>query len=233
VFILTEALRALHRILTDSQGYVNLSEQRKAKLGTYIDASYNSLKILKIPLKKIKDYLKLNAKLNPDYPELKNYDFIAREIAYGFERRFEEYPAFPMAKFYEGTEGLKEVANEILKEKGVKVDAFLSSKLMNFIPFFSEYFRKLRKERNIFLRAITDKAPIIEERKIKDIEELRKIKYLDEITKDLESAIYIYKNKIAVITATERERGGIIIENKEFAEILRRMFSRYWEFAEK
>jgi hypothetical protein len=232
-FILTETIRVLHRVLTDSAGYVNLSSNRKLVLSIYINELYNSLKLLGIPLKNIKKYLKINSNLQQNYLELRNYDFIAREISYAFERRFEESPAFPRAEYYDGTEGLKKVANEILREKGTPVDVFFSSKLTKAVPFYSKYFRKTRIERNIPLRVLSDESKKIEKTKKKDKEELRKIRYAKGITKGINSAVYIFHNKLAVITATERERGGIIIENKELSEIMKRLFEKYWTSAKK
>lgn len=232
-FILTETIRVLHRVLTDSAGYVNLSSNRKLVLSSYINELYNSLKLLGIPLKNIKKYLKINSNLRQDYPELRDYDFIAREISYAFERRFEESPAFPRAEYYEGTEGLKQATNEILKEKGTPVNVFFSSKLADAVPFYSKYFRKTRIERKIPLRVLSDESKKIEKTKKKDKEELREIRYAKGITNELNSAVYIFRNKLAVITATERERGGIIIENKELSELMNKLFEKYWNSSKK
>lgn len=81
------------------------------------------------------------------------------------------------------------------------------------------------------MRVVSDRGKEIIERKAKDKAELRKIKFNDALTQDLDTAIYVYGNKLAMITATERERGGMIIENKEIATIFKRLFGIIWEKA--
>jgi hypothetical protein len=44
----------------------------------------------------------------------------------------------------------------------------------------------------------------------------------------LNTGIYIYGNKIAMISAAEKGKGGIIIENKEMTEMIRRLFWSTW-----
>lgn len=88
--ILTEALRALHRILTDCKGWKNLSSRHKYLLKKYMLAIYNSMKQLKIEIsqKKIEEYLKLNAKLQSFYPELnKNIPKIVEDLVSYFKRK--------------------------------------------------------------------------------------------------------------------------------------------------
>lgn len=232
-FILMESLRTAHRILIDCKGYAYLDKKRKDKFTPYLTSLYQSLNELKIPIKKIKDYLELNAKLQPFYPELKDTDFVAREIGYAFERKFNAEIAWPRAEVYEGLDGFKKMANEILTEKGIKIYAIASSKLFPFDPSFSEFFRKIRKERNIFLQLITDRTEEMKDLKIKDKEELRKIKFSDSLTKDLGVGIYIYKNKLITLTVTKKEMGGTVLENTELTEILRKLFEESWKVAEE
>jgi len=71
----TECIRAAHRVLTDSEGYENLSKDRKRRVKRYMkpltDYSENNLKSL----------LEINANAYPCYPELKeNTDKVVNEI---------------------------------------------------------------------------------------------------------------------------------------------------------
>lgn len=70
-FIITESLRSIHRVFTDSNGYTNLSRTRKALIRKYLRALRDNLKKLKISPEKIKYLLSLNSKLQDYYPELK------------------------------------------------------------------------------------------------------------------------------------------------------------------
>ena len=69
--IVTESLRAIHRVFTDCKGYSNLSRTRKELIKKYLRALRDNLKYLEIPKEKIKDLLSLNSKLQDFYPELK------------------------------------------------------------------------------------------------------------------------------------------------------------------
>lgn len=70
--IVTESLRAIHRVFTDCKGYSNLSKTRKELIKKYLRALRNNLKYLEVPKEKIKSLLALNSKLQDYYPELKN-----------------------------------------------------------------------------------------------------------------------------------------------------------------
>lgn len=69
--ILTESLRASHRVLTDSNGYANLSPKRKILIRKYFRALRSTLRDLGIPKEKISTLLSLNSQLQDYYPELK------------------------------------------------------------------------------------------------------------------------------------------------------------------
>lgn len=69
--IVTESLRVIHRVFTDSKGYSNLSKTRKELIKKYLRALRDNLKYLEIPKEEIKDLLILNSKLQDYYSELK------------------------------------------------------------------------------------------------------------------------------------------------------------------
>ncbi len=80
-FLLTEALRVVHRILIDKVTYnKNLKRHRRKKLKHYLTVIADLFYKLNIKKEKIIDYLVLNSELNKFYPELKNIDLIIEEI---------------------------------------------------------------------------------------------------------------------------------------------------------
>ncbi|MFC1651763.1 hypothetical protein ACFL24_01225 [Patescibacteria group bacterium] len=88
ITILTEAIRTTHRVLTDCKAYSNLSVHRKKILAKYIQQINRCLKELDISQDKIKNYLKLNAKLQSVYPELsKSINSVNEEILDALRRR--------------------------------------------------------------------------------------------------------------------------------------------------
>lgn len=72
--IITESLRAIHRVFTDSKGYSNLSRMRKNLIKKYLFALRNNLRELGIPKEKILELISLDSKLQDYYPELKKME---------------------------------------------------------------------------------------------------------------------------------------------------------------
>lgn len=72
--IFTEAIRTIHRIVTDCGGYKKLSKKRKQKIRAYFRSLLISSKKLKLIINKIvlADILKINAQSQDYYPELLN-----------------------------------------------------------------------------------------------------------------------------------------------------------------
>ncbi len=70
--VLTEAIRVLHRIITDAGDYQNLSRHRKQKIRDFYSGIFDSAAKLNIKITEsiLKKYLKMNAKLQSYYPEL-------------------------------------------------------------------------------------------------------------------------------------------------------------------
>ncbi len=89
--ILCQALRAIHRIISDCNGYDNLSQRRKEKLRSFYKAAImcqNKLGI-EIDQKHLTIMLQKNAELQPFYPELeKSMNKTTKEII-DAEVRFE------------------------------------------------------------------------------------------------------------------------------------------------
>ena len=69
--IITESLRAVHRVFTDCDGYTNLSRMRRELIREYLMALRDNLRDLEISKENIKKLLFLNSKLQDYYPELK------------------------------------------------------------------------------------------------------------------------------------------------------------------
>lgn len=88
-FVLTEAVRVVHRVFSDSKRYSNLGKHRQRRLTDYLKSIFSITNELKISHERIQKYLILNAKLNPFYPELReNINLTNKEILNSFERKF-------------------------------------------------------------------------------------------------------------------------------------------------
>ncbi len=69
--ILSQALRAIHRIVSDCGGYKNLSQRRKEKLRSFYKAMIMCQNKLGIESENLETLLRQNAELQNFYPELK------------------------------------------------------------------------------------------------------------------------------------------------------------------
>jgi len=134
-------------------------------------------------------------------------------------------------EFYDGVEGLKTASEDMIKKENKTVRSYLVVDFLKYIPFYHPGFRLRRKEKKVFLRAICEKSTASEEFKKLDKKELREIRYMDKLMKGLNSGFYVYEDKCLFIKANEKEQFGIIIQDKEFAELQRRIYENLWKIA--
>ncbi len=134
----------------------------------------------------------------------------------------------PEVEFYQGIEGFKTVANDLLKQQNSTISAYVAEKNLQYLPIFHLQFRRRRKERKMKVKMITEKSEITKEMQGKDKEELRETRFLDKVMKDSEVSFFIYGDKVAQIMATEKEQLGIITKNKSIADFHRKMFDLLW-----
>lgn len=82
--IVCEALRSTHRIIVDAKNYRSLSKNRRYRFRKFVKAAAFAAKRLGFELseKNIDDALELQAKLQPQYPELKNYSETTKTLTY-------------------------------------------------------------------------------------------------------------------------------------------------------
>lgn len=226
-----ESIRILHRVYTDSPWEKIGSENRREKLNNL------SRKLNNVAINDLEKVLLWNFKTYSEiFPELKNgVQDTLREIKdYRRKTSSADMPVWPRAEFHNADEGFERVVNEIMEEKGGKVFAIISSVMLKTIPEQAKQFRIRRIENKISIKAIVDdESREIREMHNRDKEELREMRFSNKFTHLLNTAIYIYGNKIAMISAAKGGKGGIIIENKEMAEMFRRTFKYIWKSLDK
>ena len=137
----------------------------------------------------------------------------------------------PEVKFYEGTEGLKEVYEDTLTAKE-EIRAYAAYEdLYSALPeYFPRYFER-RAAKGIHARAILPKTPMALERRKKDIEEERTSILLPSATFGLHPEINIYDDKVMI--ASWREKLGIIIKSSEIADAMKKIYELAWERAKQ
>jgi len=133
----------------------------------------------------------------------------------------------PKVFFYEGRNGLDEVYNDTLKHKG-EIVAFTTEKfvLTDGKQLSNDYIKR-RLKLKIPVRVIGPVSKEVMELKKNDEKELRKTKMLprEVFTSDVE--VGIYGNKVDFISFNKEF--GLIIENKEIADTMKKIFEIIWK----
>ncbi len=137
----------------------------------------------------------------------------------------------PRIKFYEGIEGLKHVYEDTLTSSET-ILAYASVEDVNSgIPnYFPEYFKR-RSAKNIHIRAIFPETPLAYERSALDMDEKRESLLVPFDKYNFTPEINIYDNKIMI--ASWKEKLGIIIESKEIADVMKKIYGLAWEEAKR
>lgn len=135
----------------------------------------------------------------------------------------------PKIRFYEGTEGLEYVYEDTLtSSESIRAYATVDDMHKTLPNYFPKYYQR-RAEKNIPIRAIVPGTPVAQERKTHDIEEKREIAFVPPDKYYFSPEINIYDNKVMI--ASWREKLGIIIESKEIAEAMKKIYELAWERA--
>lgn len=133
----------------------------------------------------------------------------------------------PRVTFYEGVDGIKEVLQDMLKEKQT-VSAFSDFKHMAavFGDYYFDVFPPERARRGIISRNIVPDTPKARELAKTDAKYLRETKFLP--VPDLKTEINIYGNKVALNSYQSNPPFGVIIEDHDISETLRTIWQQLW-----
>jgi nucleosome binding factor SPN SPT16 subunit len=89
-------------------------------------------------------------------------------------------------------------------------------------------FVKRRVKKRIQAKIIQQESPLMIKSRKKDKEQLREMRFSPVTFK---SSVFIYRDKIALMTLTENILLGVIIKNMEIAETQKQVFSLLWELS--
>ncbi|MBT4120878.1 MAG: hypothetical protein HOA57_03245 [Candidatus Magasanikbacteria bacterium] len=136
----------------------------------------------------------------------------------------------PMVRFYKGLSAIKELHNNILKEKGLKEYDILTAEtdwLQLDEKFFSDFLQR-RADKGIKTRLIIDSKSINLKHQKKNYDLKREVKYLPtEHQGAFTSEIYIMPRKVIFI-AEKKELLAVEIESMDIVEAQRFMFNFLW-----
>ncbi|MEW6610388.1 MAG: helix-turn-helix domain-containing protein [Patescibacteria group bacterium] len=132
----------------------------------------------------------------------------------------------PKVQFYEGEKGMREAYEDTLTAKG-GILAYANVQTMHWaLPkFFPEYYTRRTKEK-VSIKAIMPQNELSRERAAHDREEIRQSKFLPE-GQEFSPEVNIYNNKVLI--ASWKEKMAVIIESKEFADLMKLMYQLLWE----
>lgn len=145
-----------------------------------------------------------------------------------------QYSQKPKITFYEGVEGIKQIAEILLEVPGSIRESFMGVDEKMIHPeikrFYEEEFINRRIEKKILYRGITV-GPLPMGTKYKKTTEgqLRELKYIDANILPLKIHIDIFpKNKVAIYSYNKDVMMGVIIEHESFYVSMRTVFKLAW-----
>jgi len=137
----------------------------------------------------------------------------------------------PRVRFYEGTAGLKEVYEDTLTStEPIRAYATVDDMHRALPNYFPDYYKR-RAGKGISIRGIIPKTEIGMERGRRDAEEKRETAFVPPDKYYFSPEINIYDNKIMI--ASWREKLGIIIESREIADAMKKIYELSWAEAKR
>lgn len=132
----------------------------------------------------------------------------------------------PKVRFYEGLEGLKQVYEDTLTATESIVAYATFDDMHKTLPnYFPDYYKR-RAKKGIFARGIAPATPLACERMALGNEESRELALVPADKYNFSPEIDIYDNKVMI--ASWREKLGIIIESREIADAMKKIFELAW-----
>ncbi len=135
----------------------------------------------------------------------------------------------PRVRFYEGREGYLVVYENILKDKPKELLAIVSydDLCRHLDQKYEEEWIKRRVKLGIKLRWLDFKTITTEKMQREGKKALREIRFLPDGFK-FTSSMFIYSDKIVVMSGRTKEFMAVVIENSEFYQMFKQLFEMFW-----
>lgn len=163
--------------------------------------------------------------------EVKN---VFKEILPQLESIYNLAAEKPKIRYYEGIDGIRAMRMEFINLSSTEKEivGFISlDKLLKYFPKHEQEITIKRIDKKIKSRILyTNKVGAIEN--ATDEKLLREARYIPTDKFNFTSDISIYGDRISMIFLKEK-LGGVIIESKELADMMRAIFDLAWEGAER
>jgi len=137
----------------------------------------------------------------------------------------------PKVRFYEGEQGLIDVYEDTLTSHEPIISYATFEDMHKTLPNYFPSYYKRRAEKGISIRGIVPMTKMALERQAHNKEEAREMRFVPAAKYNFSPEIDIYDNKVMI--ASWREKLGIIIESREIADAMKKIYEIAWLGAEK
>lgn len=137
----------------------------------------------------------------------------------------------PKIKYYEGLAAIKEMYEDILRQKGLKEYLIFGpeSTWLNMDEKWINDFKKRRAAAKIKTRLILTDSPEARERQKESDKTFSEVKILPtNLTADITAGVYIFRDKV-IFTEYKKDLISIEVESRGIAEMQRLMFESLWK----
>lgn len=137
----------------------------------------------------------------------------------------------PHIKYYEGLAAIKEMYNDILRQKNLKEYLILAAE-QSWIAMDEQWiddFKKRRASKKIKTRLITEESPLAQKRQKDGMKYLSEVRILDSMLFDEWTAgIYIFHDKVVFIEY-KKDLIAVEMQSKGVAQLLKIAFESIWK----
>ncbi len=193
------------------------------KAGTYRTLTYEVLKslleqgLVSYVIKEKKKFFEA-AQPKQFLSFLEEKEELIEQVLPDLEGLYKIAPKKPAITLYEGKEGMKTIFEDILNARKDFVALSNVNNLKKLFSFYFPHFVERRVKAGIHCKLILDGPPLT-----------RELLDFKVIKKEFSAVFFIYGNKVAFLSLTEKEPIGTIIENKEIADSQRLAFEIMWQ----
>jgi sugar-specific transcriptional regulator TrmB len=135
----------------------------------------------------------------------------------------------PMVEIYEGVEGMKSIIEQVLRmPKGNTLYAYNNADLYKYLGYYFPNYVKRRRKKGIYAKVIVERCKESKKYRKKGEKILLKMRFYP---KRFDSNVFIFENKVALLTFSKEILMGVLIENESIANTQREVFNILWKLS--
>ncbi len=173
---------------------------------------------------------KLNAFLEKKKQELAQQEEAFTTIYGNLKSQFNLLSGKPSVQYFEGERGIQKVVEDSLFAETEVLQYIDSEALLKEIPDINLSHAQARREAGIHKKMLVPDTPFMRKRKKHLSDELTDVRIIPQL-KSFPNIMQIYDNKVTYISFRENKKIGIILEDRDIAEMHRELFMIHWKTA--